>query len=221
MDPLDPIEINPVKHSIAFLLWMMLLALTGCQHETYRLEQPAVRGTIAWGQPSHGLQAGLAVTGVGGGDTAVVHTILYLRNVSNSPIKLLDPASYYPDPAGLGSAFEVSENGEPLAKLHKTMQPAPAASAFITIRPGQTITAKRDIDTAYWAPPVISSDSPDIATPAPKLAAPFTIDVTFVYTGRYEVQRQSDVGLSIASGDETGLWTGNVRSAPVTVKVTR
>ncbi|HZL34434.1 MAG TPA: hypothetical protein VFC78_03930 [Tepidisphaeraceae bacterium] len=209
------------RRALSFFVCLCLAALVGCQHETFRLVEPSTPGVIAWGQPGNGLQAGLAINAVSGKDDPTVHATIYLRNVGSRAVKLLDPANYYPDPSGLGSAFEIAESGEPLAKLHKDVQPAPPASAFVVVRPGQTLSAKRDIDPAYWALPGSKGQAADPDSPDKKLAAPFTLDVTFVYTGRYEVQRQTEVGLTISSGDVTGLWTGNARSGPVTVHVTK
>ena len=202
------------------------LILTGCAREQYRLQNPAAAGQIAWGKPADGLQAGLSVDSASGSERPVVHATVYLKNISASPLRLLAPANYYPDPAGLGSAFEVSDNGEPLAKLHKGLQPVPPASAFITLGPGQVVSAKKDVQPEYWSK-VTPHEAPeqrampDPEAPPTGLSGPVTLELTFVYTGRYEVQRQSDTGLTLSSGDTTGLWTGDIRSAPVTARLAK
>jgi len=214
---------------------MLVLALlvAGCQQDEPILVRDVrdisdgAKRELHWGEPDHGLRVGLAYDRVR--DRRSGSELLFrvvLENVSDQPIKVLDPA-YYTGGMLLGSSpLEVRVNGERRGPALISADPGTEPiRAYANLGPGESMAREESIDFDWWR----------------SLKPPFTAEVVYNY-------QLDGEGIGIVHKDQvswfedneqytkvpelkrwfddkyeylkvTGLWKGKIESGVVQIEV--
>lgn len=188
------------KAALCCTLAVLVAALAGCgRKHTISVEPEG----IAWGEPVKGLQAGITERGLVTEPVPGVALELHLRNAGEKAVRILRLSTaddYWPP-----LPIEVTAEGV----LHRYRGPVldppppPPAGAFIDLRSGETDSTRVVMEPKYW-----------------RLEGALGAEITFVF------REMSAETIAFPFNPETrslakvtGLWTGQVRSGAVRVKL--